>query len=86
MSGMERSILVSAIYDTGLDSELGFKVDTIHESYLDIKDVRGRWRVILIPNAGRIYFLSRIVALINTLDIDVGIHTDINYAGCIVIN
>ena len=83
---MERMELVSAIYDSGLDEHLGFSVSSVHEYPFDIIGRRGAWKVVLKPNRGRIYFIYKIAALIDTLDIDVGICTDFNFPGCIVIN
>lgn len=85
MSGMERTILVSAIYDSHIDDELCFVVNSRHDPSMNSVDVRGYWEVILSPNAGRLYFIERVIALIQTLDIEVSIFTNINNPGCIII-
>ncbi len=84
MSINERLVLVEALYNSGLDEQCRFRIESQHEVYFNDDNFRGSWKVVLHPLATRIYFMYMIFSVVDSLNIDVATYIDTNYPGCII--
>ena len=81
---MERIMVISAIWDSGLEVDASFTIDSVHESDGSENSSRGNWTIIITPTRGRLYLLRLILGLVDSLDLDIAACLDINRPGCLV--
>ncbi len=84
MNIREYAELTRALNNSHLADLAGFKVDVYHEFNKPGVHPQRVWSVILSPTVNRIFLLQDIVRVVNKLDIDVAMFTDINRPGCII--
>ncbi len=84
MNIREYAELTRVLNGSHLGDLAGFKVEAYHEFNKQCERPQSVWDVILVPTVNRIFLLQDIVRVIDKLDIDVAIFTDINRPGCII--
>ena len=86
MTEHEKSVFMSALKEPDLStfSDCGVTYKCFEYGYLS--GLNRGWKVILIPKVTRIYSFPAILQLIERLDLDVVIYTDLHQPGCIIIH
>ena len=76
--------LIKALEESRMADLAGFKIRDCPMFIRKAKGNQCEWDVILIPLIERIFLLREIYQVIDKLDIDVAMFTDINRPGCVI--
>lgn len=84
MTTHEYTLVITALENSRLADLAGFKIEVWHDFDKGKSDNRGQWDIILVPTIKRIFLISDILKVVDNLDVDLAVYTDINRPGCIV--